>query len=195
VSEVSRQTDPSRIGRKSRTQQGYVLVFVGREHHLANANGYAYEHRLVMENKIGRRLRPGEIVHHVNHVKHDNSEDNLELQPSRWHHNAEHRKLETRRQAPGQANERIECACGCKETLWRFNTQHIEVRFISGHNGKLNKKYRAPKPRQGEYNRRKTHCHAGHEFTDANTRVSRGRRVCKACHRIKEYERNHHGES
>ncbi len=33
-------------------------------------------------------------------------------------------------------------------------------------------------------NTRKTHCDSGHEFTEANTRVSRlGHRECRACHR------------
>ena len=37
------------------------------------------EHIAVMEVKLGRRLRQGENVHHVNGVKHDNRPENLEL--------------------------------------------------------------------------------------------------------------------
>lgn len=52
-------------GGRSVASNGYVLVRVGVEHHLADVRGYAYEHRLVAEEKIGRRLRDDEHVHHV----------------------------------------------------------------------------------------------------------------------------------
>lgn len=171
------------------TEHGYVLIHVGRDHHLADSRGYAYEHRVVMEQKLGRLLQKGEVVHHVDHDTQNNEEDNLELMPSRWHYNAKHRRLPTLRQAPGQENEQILCACGCGETIWRFNKNHIEVRFVSGHNGKLNKKIRPPKPKQGEHNRRKKHCLFGHAFTPENTRVNRGRRICRTCHRLREARR------
>lgn len=51
---------------------------------------YVYEHRLVMERHLGRRLTTAEIVHHVNHDKMDNRLDNLVLLPNRAAHVQEH---------------------------------------------------------------------------------------------------------
>jgi len=182
--------EADRIGRTTISSHGYVRVFVGKDHHLADVAGYAYQHRLVMETKLRRCLAPGEIVHHDDRNKGNNEPGNLVLEPSRWHHNAKHRRLLTPRQTPGQPNERVACACGCGERIWRFNKHHVEMRFISGHNARLKKKKVCfPKRPAGWHNRIKTACPAGHGYTPGNTRVDRGRRICKTCHRLQEAAR------
>lgn len=65
-------------GAKRTSKLGYVLVYQP-DHHLADANGEIYEHRLIAESLLGRRLLPGEVVHHVNKIKHDNRPENLQV--------------------------------------------------------------------------------------------------------------------
>lgn len=66
------------------------------DHPAANINGYVMQHRLVVEKRIGRLLRQGEVVHHINGIKTDNRDENLELMTVSEHrkeHMDAHRKL------------------------------------------------------------------------------------------------------
>lgn len=55
---------------------GYVFV-KNPDHPNANNLGYVREHRLVMEQKLGRLLEKNETVHHLNGIRHDNRPENL----------------------------------------------------------------------------------------------------------------------
>ena len=66
-----------RKGRK-KSSGGYVLIYYPN-HPFANSGGYVAEHRLVMENVLGRVLRTEEYVHHINGDKSDNRIENLQL--------------------------------------------------------------------------------------------------------------------
>ena len=55
------------------------------DHPDADSKGYVGEHRLVAEEKIGRRLRKDEVAHHINGDKLDNRPDNIEVMSDSEH--------------------------------------------------------------------------------------------------------------
>jgi hypothetical protein len=70
---------------------GYVRVYVPM-HPEANSWGYVYEHRLVAEQIIGRRLGKEEVVHHKNGIRWDNDPSNLEVMTKFTHNRLPRRK-------------------------------------------------------------------------------------------------------
>ena len=119
---------------------GYIGILVPEWHHLRMKNNYAYEHKLVAEGKLGRELKRGEIVHHVNGIKTDNSPENIEILPSRFHHRVKHRKRDLGRRLPGQENDIIYCACGCGEEFPHFDKSGRPRMYKSRHSWRKGKK-------------------------------------------------------
>lgn len=112
---------------------GYALVRVGTQHHLADVRGYAYEHRVVAEQTIGRRLLPGELVHHKDGDKLNNAPSNLEV-VTRFVHRVRHRRVEGGWRMPGESNPTLACACGCGCTFKKFDSGGRPRKYITGHN-------------------------------------------------------------
>ena len=57
------------------THNGYQMRFCSGD----RKSGYMLIHRAMMEEKIGRKLNPNEIVHHINGNKTDNRIENLQI--------------------------------------------------------------------------------------------------------------------
>lgn len=60
------------------------------DHPYAMRCGCVYEHRLVMEELLGRYLMPTEQVHHKDEDKSNNDPSNLELCPTQKDHSEQH---------------------------------------------------------------------------------------------------------
>lgn len=72
-------------------QKGYWRI-LDKSHPNSDPNGYVKQSRIIMEKKIKRRLRPEEVVHHINHRKLDDRPENLMLLPNNSAHMHFHNK-------------------------------------------------------------------------------------------------------
>jgi len=68
--------NPAWKGGRFRDPRGYISIYMP-EHPYAR-RCYIFEHRLIMEKKLGRLLDPkNEVIHHLNGIKDDNRLENL----------------------------------------------------------------------------------------------------------------------
>lgn len=120
-------------GGRTIASNGYVLIRVGMEHPFADCRGYAYEHRVVASEKIGRLISSSEQVHHIDGNKTNNHPDNLEVLTVQQHC-YKHRKSSSNRRKPKQHNPIVFCACGCGEQFRKFDQVGRPRKYVSGHN-------------------------------------------------------------
>lgn len=113
---------------------GYKIIYVGKEHHLADVRGYAYEHRIIAELKYGRMLEPGEQVHHKDENKLNNSPDNLEITKNTSTHRFLHRQKDMGLKMPDEPNVLVSCLCGCGAQFFKYDEDSRPRMYISGHN-------------------------------------------------------------
>lgn len=87
--ECGRQLKKQNWKHKIYFENGYLVEYCNGY----NKKGNVKQHRKIVENFLGRRLGPDEIVHHINGDKTDNRIENLEVM-SRGEHSSLHRKAE-----------------------------------------------------------------------------------------------------
>jgi DNA-directed RNA polymerase subunit RPC12/RpoP len=81
--------NPAYNGGRYKLVSGYVVIFKP-DHPHSDVKGCILEHRLVMEQMLGRYLTPEEVVHHKNHTVDDNRPKNLRLFANQSEHSKFH---------------------------------------------------------------------------------------------------------
>lgn len=175
------ELNPTWKGGRFLDAKGYWHIY-RPEHPHTNSNGYVLEHRLVMEEMVGRLLDPAEVVHHRDHNPGNNAVENLELM-SRPDHNRFHMLEKGRSTHCKRGHERTETNTYV-DPSGNFHCRPCLRLRERGYEQRDRGKRKAMPPRPPV-----THCKRGHEFTDANTSVTPdGRRQCRECHRTRNRE-------
>lgn len=103
-------------------KDGYVLIHC-KGHPLARKHShYIFEHRLVMEQSLGRFLLPTEVIHHRNGDKKDNRPENLQVFQSNGEHLAVDLAVDLAGRCPNwsqDGKERIQKANRQRWSDWR----------------------------------------------------------------------------
>lgn len=77
-------------GGRYKLKIGYIVRYA--PNHPRAYRNMVYEHILIAEKKIGRRLKKGEVVHHINRIKYDNRPENLIVFKNNQEHLKHHRE-------------------------------------------------------------------------------------------------------
>ena len=97
--------------KKIKMHRGYEQVYMP-EHPRADNSGKVYVHIVAAEQKIGRPLKPDEVVHHINGIKNDNRPENLQVMTDHEHRSYHIRQAWKRRKAAMAEQHRQEAYDG-----------------------------------------------------------------------------------
>lgn len=147
-------------GGKNHTLQGYILVH-NPEHPNATKAGYVPEHRLVVEEVIGRFLRAEEVVHHTNEDKKDNRKGNLVLLAGNREHRLVHKLMDYRRKLRvAIQDENEEAVLLLTNKILRGSVDPLFMVTLSSCLRQLGSAWQIPEPVQLELKRLAGECYA-----------------------------------
>jgi len=89
---------PSFRGGRNIATNGYVRILI------PGTSSYQFEHRLVIEKHLGRKLKRTEVVHHKNGNRQDNRIENLEIMIKQKHDSYETQKRWDDKTKPFRSN-------------------------------------------------------------------------------------------
>ena len=88
------ENNPNWKGGRIKDGGGYIRIKLPN-HPRAYSDGYVFEHRIIIESKLKRMLKPEEEVHHIDGDKENNRIDNLLLTTRAEHTRLHHKQRST----------------------------------------------------------------------------------------------------